>query len=84
MAKSSGSGKSKKPAKVSDKKKGKKKSPDKFDRLLSDIQKRNQAIIKEARKIDDMISKARMKSAEPLALSEDCPPPVAIGPGSGG
>jgi hypothetical protein len=84
MAKTSGSGKSKKTAKPADKKKTKKKGSDTIDRLLRDIQKRNQAILKEARKIDDMIGKARAKSAEPLAMADDCPPPIMITPGNGG
>jgi hypothetical protein len=78
MAKTSGSGKSKKAAKPESKKKSKKKGSDSLDRLLSDIQKRNQAIMKEAKKIDDMIGKARAKSAEPTAMADDCPPPLSV------
>jgi len=85
MAKSSGSGKSKKAAKPESKKKAKKKGADTIDRLLSDIQKRNQAIIKEARKIEDMISKARMRLAEPVALGDDvCTPTLGVNPNGGG
>jgi hypothetical protein len=84
MAKSSGSGKSKKTAKPVNKKKAKKKSSDALDRLLRDIQKRNQAIMKEAKKIDDIIGKARLTSAEPMAMADDCPPPMSIPPGVSG
>jgi hypothetical protein len=85
MAKSSGSGKSKKAAKPESKKKAKKKGADTVDRLLSAIQKRNQAIMKEARKIDDMISTARMKSAGPTALADDlCTPTLEVKPNGGG
>ena len=84
MAKNSGSKKSNKPVKKTSKKPAKK-GPNKIEKLLKEISQRNQTILKEARKIDDLLRKA----PKPVAALADgelpiCPPETGIVPNGNG
>ena len=83
MAKNSGSKKTKKTVKKAANATAKK-GPSKIEKLLKEIGQRNQTILKEARKIDDLLRKAprpatAMAEAEPL-----CPPETGIVPNGNG
>ena len=86
MAKTPGSKKAKKATKKPAKKSGgsaKKTGTGTLEKLLKEISQRNQNILKEARKIDDLLNKARPQSVgRPLfAEGEDvCPPGTSIQP----
>ena len=84
MAKNSGSKKGNKPVKKTAKKPAKK-GPNKIEKLLKEISQRNQTILKEARKIDDLLRKAP-KPATALAdgVEPICPPETGIGPNGNG
>ncbi|HZS47253.1 MAG TPA: hypothetical protein VFC63_19420 [Blastocatellia bacterium] len=85
MAKSSGSKKSKRPAKKSPKKTTK--GSGNIDRILKEIRRRNQAILKEARKIEDLLSKVKPGVAKPAFLAEEepyCPPETPVSGGLSG
>jgi len=85
MAKTSGSKRTKKPAKKSSKRTTKKTGP--LDRLLKELRQRNQVIMKEARKIDDLLAKAKPEHLKLDVLAEAepyCPPTMGIAPDGNG
>jgi len=68
--------KSKTPTKKKVKKSSsKKKGTGSIEKLLDEIKRRNQTIMKESRKIEELLGKAK---AQPQALADSCVPPVPI------
>jgi hypothetical protein len=83
MAKNSGSKKSNKSVKKTSKKPAKK-GPSKIEKLLKEISQRNQTILKEARKIDDLLRKAPKPLTAVAEQEPLCPPETGIMPNGNG